>query len=118
MKTKIVIIGGGISGLSLLHFLSLQHAQNHDVEIKLFEKENILGGKINSISHDGCVFETGPNGFLDSAPRTLELIKFLKLEDRLIEANLASKMRYISTRNKLFQLPSNPLDFLFFRYWL
>ena len=55
-KSKIIIIGGGIGGLSLAPLLSIN---NYDVEI--FESEQTLGGRANIIKQDGFTFDTGPS---------------------------------------------------------
>ncbi|HQP10968.1 MAG TPA: protoporphyrinogen oxidase, partial [Candidatus Omnitrophota bacterium] len=108
MRRRIVIVGGGISGLALLHYLK----QNcgHE-EIVLLEKNDHLGGTIRSLKKQGCLFETGPNGFLDSKPRTLALIKELGLESSLIRADESSRVRYISLRQTLHPFPTTPQNF-------
>ena len=109
MKKQIVIVGGGISGLTLLHYLKQNHG---NADIVLLEKNDHLGGTIQSLKRQRCLFETGPNGFLDSKPRTLEFIKELGLEDSLIRADEVSKVRYISANNALHPLPTDPRSFL------
>jgi len=86
MSKNIIIIGGGISGLALLHYLKQKYIDREDVHIQLLEKNERLGGTIGSTKKNGCLFETGPNGFLDSRKRTLELAKELNLENCLVRA--------------------------------
>lgn len=115
MKKQIVIIGGGISGLALLHYLKKKYIQHDHVDICLLEKNGHLGGTIRSIAKGGCLFETGPNGFLDSKKRTLEFVGELGLTDSLLRANKESKIRYLSVDGALHQLPTNLKDFLSFK---
>jgi len=112
MKRKIIIIGGGISGLAVLHYLKIKYYFRTDVEIKLFEKEDQPGGTITTTPSGGCLFENGPNGFLDSKKKTLEFVQDLNLTSRLIKADTQSKARYISINNELLLVPSSPKAFL------
>ena len=53
MSKHIAIIGGGISGLALLHYLEPGRG---DHEVVLFEKNEHLGGTIRSMARNGCLF--------------------------------------------------------------
>ena len=55
-KSKIIIIGGGIGGLSLGPLLS-----NDNFEVEIFESEPTLGGRANIIMEEGFTFDTGPS---------------------------------------------------------
>ncbi len=114
MAKTIIIVGGGISGLALLHYLSQRYGQHPDIHIRLLEKEGRAGGTIQTMDAHGCLFETGPNGFLDSKERTLELVRELGLGGEIVKAEEQSKIRYISTRGSLYALPSGPRSFLAF----
>ena len=91
----IAIIGGGISGLAVLHYLKQRFGDS--VEITLFEREASTRGTIRSFKKDSCLFEWGPNGFLDNQPATLQLIEELGLTDQLIEA----KQQHVGDISKL-----------------
>lgn len=112
MSRTITIIGGGISGLTLLHYLKRKYAGRKDVQIFLLEKNDRLGGTIYSIKRQGCLFEAGPNGFLDSKSTTRALISDLGLEQDLLKANDEAKIRYICVNSNLYPVPTNPKDFL------
>ena len=51
-KSKIIIIGGGIGGLSLGPLLS-----NDNFEVEIFESEPTLGGRANIIKEEGFTFD-------------------------------------------------------------
>ena len=93
---RIAIIGGGISGLAVLHYLKQRLGDT--VEITLFEREASVGGTIRSFKKDSCLFEWGPNGFLDNQPATLQLIEELGITDQLIAANATARRRYIQIK--------------------
>lgn len=114
MSNSIIIVGGGISGLTLLHHLKQKYGHRPEVSIKLLEKDPRPGGTIKTFRNNGYQYETGPNGFLDSKPTTLQLAKDLGLENELITADQATKIRYICVNDKLYALPTSPLSFLFF----
>jgi len=107
---NIAIIGGGISGLTVLHYL--KQRLGNDVQITLFEREAALGGTIRSFKKNSCLFEWGPNGFLDNQPVSLQLIEELGLSDQLIEAQSTARRRYIQIKEKLYALPTNPFNFI------
>jgi len=114
MSFSISIIGGGISGLSILHNLKKKYAGRKDVSITLLEAADHLGGTARTIHQNGVRFETGPNGFLASQPATFDLVEELGISDTLLVSNEAAKVRYISIGNTLHKLPTGPGDFLKF----
>ena len=103
---KVIIIGGGISGLSLAYFL-LEKKPSLDVTV--IESEKKAGGKIWTDRVDGYLCEGGVNGFLDNRPKTLELSSKLALTP--LRSNDNSRKRYIYSRGKLNLLPDSPPAF-------
>ncbi len=106
---KIVIVGGGISGVSIAYLLS-KHT-NHDV--LLIEKDDKIGGKAATFEDSGYVIETGPNGFLDNKKEIRALIEEAEFEDNVIESKDESKKRFIFSCGKLHELPENPIKLLY-----
>ena len=106
----VVIVGGGLSGLSLAY--RLQQAAPH-VEITLLEKDDRPGGKIHTEARDGFRVEHGPNGFLDTKPTTADLCRDLGLGPRLVAASdAAAKNRFLLLRGRLQRLPDSFGSFL------
>ena len=103
---RLVIVGGGISGLSLAYFLS-ETAPSMDITV--FESEKKAGGKIWTDRADGFLCEGGVNGFLDNRPRTLELAAKLGLSP--VRSNDNARKRYIYSDGKLHMLPESPVSF-------
>jgi oxygen-dependent protoporphyrinogen oxidase len=103
---RVLIIGGGITGLSAAWFLKKKHPGAH---ITLFEKENQLGGWIRSSNEGGFFFEKGPRTFQKGrSPHLLALIDELKLET--ITSNPFAAKRFILHRGKL-RTPQSFLPF-------
>jgi protoporphyrinogen/coproporphyrinogen III oxidase len=108
----VVIIGGGISGLSAAFALK-REARKRGLEIStlVLEGEERLGGKIWSRKEDGYLCEWGPNGFLDSKPWTLELCRDAGIQERLLRSNDNARKRFIFSCGQLHQLPESALSF-------
>lgn len=113
-QKKIIVVGGGISGLATLHFLRKKYHQNPAVQISLLEKKTIPGGVIHTEMVSDARFETGSNGFLNTQPLTFQLIEELGIKDQLIQAFPDNKLRYLCVKQKLYPLPMNPLKLLTF----
>ena len=107
---RIAIIGGGISGLTVLHYLKQRLGDS--AQITLFEREASTGGTIHSFKKDSCLFEWGPNGFLDNQPATLQLIKEMGAADQLITANPTARRYYIQIKGNLCAIPAGVLEFI------
>jgi len=110
---KVLVIGGGISGLSTAWLLDKRAGEaGINLDLCLLEQEQQPGGKIKSVREDGFLCEWGPNGFLDSKPQTLELCAALGITDRLHRSNDNARKRYIFTGGELHRLPENGPSFL------
>jgi oxygen-dependent protoporphyrinogen oxidase len=106
MDMRLVIIGGGISGLSLAYFLT---ERDPSLDILVFESEKKAGGKIWTDRAEGFLCEGGVNGFLDNRPRTLDLAAKLALTP--VRSNDNARKRYIYSEDKLHMLPESPASF-------
>lgn len=107
---KVAIIGGGISGLSALHFIKRTYREK--CQVTLFEKEDRLGGTIGTDRTDGFVSDWGPNGFLDKVPLTLELIEQLDGTGLLDPANSKAEKRFIYCYSRLNEIVPSPVKFM------
>ncbi|HLD69564.1 MAG TPA: protoporphyrinogen oxidase, partial [Candidatus Omnitrophota bacterium] len=112
---SIIIIGGGISGLSVLHFIKKKYAKQTGVSIQLLEKNSQPGGTIKTIVHSQGLFECGPNGFLDSKETTLQLIREIGLESSLTASNPQAKKRFLLIKNQLHEIPTGLAGLLKFK---
>lgn len=110
---RVVVVGGGIAGLSLaLHLKDRSSEVAGGLEVRVLEARDRVGGNIQTHQMEGFTIEGGPNGFLDNVPATLTLVNRLELQDRLQQADARATKRYLYRHGRLHLLPSNPLSFL------
>lgn len=108
--SKVVIVGAGLSGLSLAFRL---HQARPDVQVTILERNSRPGGNIWTERRDGFQLECGPNGFLDSKPSTWQLCRDLGLGDKLIcGSEAARKNRYLFWNGKIQALPNSMWSFV------
>ena len=96
----VVIIGGGISGVSTAYYLA-----NRGVRSTLIESRPYLGGVIQTEHVDGCTIEAGPDSFISAKPAALELIRELGLASEVIGSNDYSRKTFVWKRGRLVPLP-------------
>jgi oxygen-dependent protoporphyrinogen oxidase len=105
-RRRIVIVGGGISGLAAAHRLT-QHARSNDptLEVLLVEAAPRLGGTMRTYEREGFLLEGGPDAFISEKPEALELSKQLDLESHLLETNAAHRRSFIVRGGRLRPVP-------------
>jgi len=109
MKCHAAIVGGGITGLAAAAWLRHDHGVE---DLCVVEASSTAGGKICSEIDGGFTLEWGPQGFLDNAPDTLELVRIQDLEDALVKADDAAADRFIVRDSKLRRVATSPLSFM------
>jgi oxygen-dependent protoporphyrinogen oxidase len=99
---RIVIIGGGISGLAAAHrVLEL----NPSAQVTILEASDRLGGTIQTQHRDGFLIERGPDSFISEKPEALALAKRLGLESQLIQTNEEYRRSFIVRDGRLRAVP-------------
>jgi protoporphyrinogen/coproporphyrinogen III oxidase len=107
---RVVIVGGGLSGLSLAFRL---RERLPAAQVTVLEKRLTPGGNIVTVNRDGLRVECGPNGIFDAKPHTLQLCRDLGLSDRLVAASESSRTnRYLLLDGRLRALPASLLSFV------
>ena len=108
-KTHVIILGGGISGLSARYYLTKHHPK---VRVSLLEKEEQIGGVIKT-EKGPFFFERGPRTFKTSrCPTLLSLIDELGLTKQLIFSSKDAKQRFLWKEGRLNKLPTRPMEIL------
>ncbi|MDB4896309.1 MAG: protoporphyrinogen oxidase, partial [Firmicutes bacterium] len=105
MKNRIIIAGGGITGLTAAYRLQQKaRAAGVAAEIILVERDERLGGKTQTELIDGLVIEQGPDSFLVHKPWFAQLCKELGLP--MVGTNPQVKTTYIYHKGRLEPLPT------------
>jgi protoporphyrinogen/coproporphyrinogen III oxidase len=96
----VVIVGGGISGLSTAYYLS-----KRGIPSRIVEREPRLGGVIQTEHVAGCLLEAGPDSFVTFKPWALQLIRELGLGDQVIGSNDHLRATYIWKHGRMVKMP-------------
>lgn len=108
---NIVIIGGGISGLTTSYNLSkLLHdgacaLKASEVSITLVDAKDKPGGNIITEIKDGFLIEGGPDCFLSEKPWAMALCKEVGLSESLLPTSKPRGKTFVLSRGKLHLLP-------------
>jgi oxygen-dependent protoporphyrinogen oxidase len=109
---RVVIVGGGITGLSTAYFAQERaRAAGQPLEILLIEREPRLGGKILTERTPGFLIEGGPDAFLTLKPWAIRLSEQLGLADQLINPP-PDREAFILYRDRLRRLPQGAMGFI------
>lgn len=103
LKTDIIIVGAGLTGLTIGYYL-----KKAGKKFIILEKDNKPGGVIQTSSEDGFIYEKGPNTGVLSTAEIAQLFEDLKEHCVLEVANPDSKKRLILKNGKFTPLPSGP----------
>jgi oxygen-dependent protoporphyrinogen oxidase len=103
---KIVVVGGGISGLAAAHrVVELSRERGAAVDLTLLEGRERLGGTIETQRADGFLVESGPDSFLSEKPWALALCRRIGLESRLIGTDDRVRRVFVWHRGRLHPVP-------------
>ena len=103
---KILVVGGGITGLAAAHRLTELARERHiPLTLTLVEARERLGGTIVSERVDGFLVEAGPDSFLSEKPWALALCRRLGVEHRLARTDDRFRKVFIWHRGRLHPLP-------------
>jgi oxygen-dependent protoporphyrinogen oxidase len=101
VKKQIVIIGAGLTGLTLAFYLKKQGK-----EVLIVEKSAKTGGVIQTVKSDEFVYEKGPNTGVVGNPEVAELFEDLNGLCTLEQADPSAKRRLIWKNGKWRAIPS------------
>jgi len=106
-RGQVIIVGGGIAGLSAAYDLA-----NAGIPHTLIEKQPRVGGVIETRQWEDCVMECGPDSFLSAKPEAMKLIQELGLSGDVIGSKDDERVTYIQRQRKLVRLPEGTTMFV------
>lgn len=80
MKSRVIVAGGGVAGLSAAYTLGRE-----GFEVVLLEAAPKLGGKVQTVREDGMLVELGPDSVFTIKPWAVSLMQELGMEDEFVE---------------------------------
>lgn len=101
-KPRVVVVGGGISGLAAAWRLSLRWPE---ADLTVVEASSRFGGKLVSEHRDGFVVEGAADGFLARKPPALDWARELGLGSDLVEPRPEHRFSHILWDGALHRMP-------------
>jgi oxygen-dependent protoporphyrinogen oxidase len=114
---RIIIIGGGVTGLGAAYKITRAASEGHEVEFILIEKDQRLGGKIQTEivpdpSEEGeFIVDGGPDCFLTEKPACHRIAKLTGVFDDELPTNESRKRTWILSHGELHELPDGVFMF-------
>lgn len=103
----VLVIGGGISGLTTAF-----HLVRGGRKVVLLEASPRVGGSLETKTDGPWRFELGPNTVLENHETVTRLIREAGLEGEKVTALPSAKRRFLWKAGQLHALPSGPVGFL------
>jgi oxygen-dependent protoporphyrinogen oxidase len=101
----VLIIGAGISGLASAWFI-----QQQGFSVTVLEAGNQVGGNLQTVQKHGCLWERGPNSFINNRPAMAQLIDEIGLKPHIVLAKKEAHKRYIGKKGSVLALPTGIMD--------
>ncbi len=111
-RRDVVIVGGGISGLTVAYFL-----RRAGLAVTVLEAGDSPGGTMKTVAEGGWLVETGPNSALETTPLFGEMFDGLGITGERLYADDAAGRRYILRDGTLHPLPMSPGAFIASSLW-
>ena len=104
---QVVVVGGGITGLTAAH--RLIRSGRAPESVALIEGSSHLGGKVRTDQTDGFLVEAGPDSFVTNKGAVLELAEELGISDRVISSRAEHRGAQVWSRGRLHPIPDGLL---------
>lgn len=103
---RIVIIGGGVTGLTCARALSIAAKEkDQPLDIVVLEATSSFGGIIRTERQDDFVMDRGPDAWVTNKPEAVNLARDLGLQDEVVSTVEKNRRVYIAHHGKLHPMP-------------
>jgi oxygen-dependent protoporphyrinogen oxidase len=99
---RVVIVGGGITGLATAYALE---KSSEACQVHVVEAAPRLGGNLVTVNHNGFTIDGGPDSWVATKPHATRLAKSVGLGDELIGTRPDTRKVYIVYRKQLHAMP-------------
>lgn len=102
----VLVIGGGITGLSVMYELQKwKKERKSDVKLTLAESNSVLGGKIQTVKNTGFIMEAGADSIVTRKMKGFPYIEELGLEEEVVYN--AAGTSFLYRDHELKQIPAD-----------
>lgn len=101
---RVVIVGGGITGIAAAHALERAIAR---CEVRLVERAAHLGGSVQTIRHNGFTIDAGPDSWSTADSHTTRLAQEVGLGNELIAPRPEAERSYVAWQRHLHPVPAD-----------
>jgi oxygen-dependent protoporphyrinogen oxidase len=98
-RPRVVVIGGGITGLACAYRL------RDAAEVTVLESSPRVGGNLVTVARDGFILDGGPDSWVAAKPHASALCSALGLGDELIGTRPETRRVYVAYNGALYPLP-------------
>ncbi len=103
---RVVIVGGGLTGLTVAHALEKAKAP---CAVQLVEAAPHLGGTLQTLRYNGFILDAGLDSWDASVPEATRLAREMGLGDELIGRRPEAERMYIAWQRQLHPIPERLL---------
>lgn len=100
-KRRVIVVGGGLAGLS-----AAESASRTGWHVTLVEASGRFGGVIETVRPDGWLVERSADSFIVNRPEAIRLVERLGLSDELVGIQQTARRALVLCRGRLEPVPS------------
>lgn len=113
-RKRVVVIGGGISGLATAHRL---WELEPNLGITLLESANRIGGVLETVRQGEYLLESGADNFITNVPWAIDLCRRINIESQLLETRRGHRTAFVVRRGRLHKIPQGFIIMAPSRMW-